>query len=225
MRSFHYRPGKAALGGVFMAALAIGAGKLWWDGSGWVLLMFALLMGAAAIKIAFDVANREPLLRFDRHSLWVRKTFGSVEEIAWRDVHDISAKVFTMRYAGIIPVSRTEYLTITCAGGAFGARRLRVTTAAMELPAGGLAELLYILQAAHVEAVGVAGVAMAGAGRHGWGSAPANVRNEEQESGFDPDAAIARYLASKEVGQSEPAQVPVSRPPMPQRPAFGRRVS
>jgi hypothetical protein len=107
----------------------------------------------------------------------------------------------------------------------FGARRLRVSAKALELPTGGSAALLHILQQAHIAAVGEAAVAMAGAGKHGWGIGPSHdpyedLREERSET-FDPDEAMARYLASKQTRQGAPAP---SRPAVPQRPVFGRRA-
>ena len=78
--------------------------------------------------------STEPALRFDRHSIWVRKIWGGLpSEVPWRDVHDIGLKVHTVRYMGVIPVSRTAYVTIACEGGLFGARRLRLATSALGL--------------------------------------------------------------------------------------------
>jgi hypothetical protein len=65
---------------------------------------------------------------------------------------------------------------------------------------------------------------MAGAGKRGWGVNPSPA--EQPVSGFDADAALARYLASKEPETQK--QQPSSAPPsiaMPQRPVFGRKTS
>jgi hypothetical protein len=131
--------------------------------------------------------------------------------------------VFTMKYAGVVPVGKTEYIEIACEGGLFGAQRFRVPTTTMRLPPGGAQEVALVLQAAHVEAVGVAGVAMAGAGPRGWGvdTSP----KEEPASGFDPDAALARYLASKEPEARQPASPSPATMAVPQRPVFGRKTS
>ena len=221
MRTFAYRADKTALAGVFMAALAIGAGKMWWNDQGFWFLIIGLAMAAGAVKIAADVMNPAPVLRYDRQSLWVRTTFGAVEEIPWRNVHGISLNVLTMKYMGFIPLNKTEFLEIRCEGGAFATRRLRVSIDAMDLPPGGAKELTLTLQAAHVDAVGAAGVAMAGAGDRGWG---VDLPAANQGPQFDPDAAIARYLAAK--NESEPGAIAPApaRPAIAQRPVFGRRV-
>ena len=109
----------------------------------------------------------------------------------------------------------------------FGAKRLRLSANAIELPPGGAVALVALLQAAHVAAVGVTGVAMKGAGENGWGAAPVRP-TPEQQAGFDPDAALARYMARKAEGEPEPmAEVsPIAAPAasaMQARPAFGRK--
>jgi hypothetical protein len=206
----------------------LGIGKFWYDGGSGGLLAFALVLALGAAKLALDAMSSDPALKFDRHSIWIRKAWGGMAEVPWRDVHDISAKVFTMRYMGIIPVSRTAHITVTCEGGLIGARRLRVSTSAMGLSVTETAELVLVLKKAQIDAVGEAGAAMAAAGKHGWGVGPAHSPRQEQEesSSFDPDAAIARYLASKQEGsQAQPASpVPSAQPIMPQRPVFGRRA-
>jgi hypothetical protein len=223
MHSFYYKKGANALGAATMAAFGIGAGKLWFDKGGVILLAFTLLMVIGTIKAALDAMSSEPALRFDRHSLWVRKTWGGVEEVSWRDVHDISLKVHTVRYMGIIPVSRTAYVTIACEGGLFGARRLRLSTSGLGMNAARSAELVAILKAAQIDAVGEAHAAMAAAGSHGWGIAPPKPQVAQTESTFDADAAFARYQASQREAEPQPAPT-VVRPAMPQRPTFGRRV-
>lgn len=224
MRSFYYRPGKNAALALFMGLAALFSARMWWSGGGFFAVAGALLFGAAALKGALNAFNHEPVLRFDRDRLWVRTTFGGVKELAWSEVQRISLEVLTIRYYGIIPMGRTEILCIACDGGAFGTRRLRISASTIQLPVGGAGELTRILQQAQLEAVGAAGVAMAGAGRRGWGVGRADEPETAQAEGFDADAAIARYLAQKEqAGRAGPA--PAARPNLPQAPVFGRRVS
>jgi hypothetical protein len=222
MHSFYYKKGSNALGAATMAAFAIGAGKLWFDYGGVTMLLFTMVMIFGTGKATLDSLSSEPALRFDRHSLWVRKTWGGLEEVPWGDVHDIFVKVFTVRYLGFIPVSRTAYVTIACEGGWFGARRLRFATSALGLSPAQSADLVAILKQAHVEAVGEAAAAMAGAGSQGWGIPTRPLRQQEAIGGFDADAALARYQASSQ-DEARPASH-VARPAVPARPTFGRRV-
>ncbi len=204
MRKFHFRPGRNAALALFMGALAILCAAIWWRSGGWLPLGGFLLFGFAAAKGATDAMSSEPALAFGDEGLRVRTSSG-VQKVAWSEVQGISLEVFTIRYWGIIPLAKQENLVIRCDGGLFGTRRLRLAMATMELPVGGAQGLLALLHAAHVAAVGEAGVAMAGAGEHGWGVAPASKPQEEAGTSFDADAAIARYMARK-ASEGQPAE-------------------
>jgi hypothetical protein len=223
MRVYDYRPDKAAMESAFLAAFTYAAYEIWKSSGSVLVLIFGLVLAAGTVKLAYDAFNHTPTIKFDRDTLWVRKTFGGVAEIPWSEVHNIKLMVFTLKYAGVFPVGKHQYLEIACEGGMFGAQRFRVSTETMRLPPGGAAEVALILQAAHLEAVGEAGVAMAGAGKRGWGVdlPPA----EQPGSDFDADAALARYLASKEPDAQQPHGSPApARMAMPQRPVFGRKT-
>lgn len=231
MHKFHFRPGKSAL---FALILGLGAMLVlwfWWaEDKGFLTLLVGLLMAAGSGKLASDAMSDTPALAFDREVLRVRKTWGGVTEVPWREVQHIGVDVMTLRYWGIIPIARQETLVVRCDGGLFGARRLRLALKMVALPPGGTARLLDMLYRAHVEAVGETGVAMAGAGEHGWGvnSVPtlAPRREETDQAGFDADAALARYLARKEAGLagSGGADGSPAAPPIPARPVFGRKT-
>lgn len=226
MRSFYYRPGKNAATGLTSGALAALSAWLWWSDGDIIWIITTVGLGLAALKGLATAMNSEPAVKFDNERLWVRTTFGS-HAVSWNQVYGIALQVMTVRYWGIIPISRRETLCISIEGGSFGARRLRIPAASIDLPVGGANALVQILRDAQLSAVGAAGVAMAGAGKSGWGvpAKPRLEREEPAESGFDADAAIARYLASKQASESAPAPVEVqpAAPAMPQRPVFGRR--
>jgi hypothetical protein len=224
MHSFYYKKGANALGAATMAAFGVGIGKLWYDRGGFMLLAFAVLMAIGTAKATLDAMSSDPALRFDHRSLWVRKAWGGLVEIPWRDVHDVALKIHTVRYMGIVPISRTAYVSIACEGGLLGARRWRVSTSGLGMNPSQSAELFAILKQAHIDAVGVAAAAMAAAGGHGWGVSPAKPKPELTAMGFDADAAFARYMASKDEHQPPQTASAVPRPQMPQRPTFGRRV-
>jgi hypothetical protein len=223
MHAYYYRPGKNAATALVSGMLALFSAKMWWDDGGIFTMIGCLFFGAAALKGAFNALNPEPAIKFDNQRLWVRTAFGS-QSVTWDKVYGIALQVMTVRYWGIIPIGRNETLCVACAGGSFGARRLRVPAASIELPAGGAPALVQILREAQLAAVGPSRVAMAGAGQHGWGvpSKPGVERGEPAESGFDADAAIARYLASKESAQ-QPAAHAQAPGAIPGRPVFGRR--
>ncbi|MBV8908719.1 MAG: hypothetical protein JOZ20_06940 [Sphingomonas sp.] len=228
MRSFYYRSGKNAATALTSGTLAILAGWQWWSDGDIVWLISVVMLGLAALTGLAKAMNSEPALKFDNERVWVRTAFGN-HAVSWKQVLGIALQVMTVRYWGVIPIGRREILCISIEGGSFGARRLRVPAASIELPPGGASALVQILRDAQLAAIGSAGVAMAGAGNNGWGvpSKPAVERDEPSESGFDADAAIARYLASKKA--SERLQAPAAvqaqpaAPATPQRPVFGRR--
>lgn len=219
MREFRYRRTQSAFLAVMLTLTAMGLVTRWLHGQNVLNLFVACLLLLGSAKAAYDAISDEPALKFDQRSIWLRKTFGGVEEIPWRNVLDITSKVFTMRYAGIVPVGKNTYITITCEGGLFGARRMRVSTTALGMSPVQTAKLVADLEQARHAAVGTAGIAMAGASNRGWG-----VDLGAGSSGFDPDAALARYLSSKsEHDASEPAsQSAFPRATQPR--TFGRRV-
>jgi hypothetical protein len=225
MRSYYYHSGRSAFAALFLGLLSLGPLKLWYGSGDGAWLAFALVMIFGAAKLGFDAASRDPALKFDGHSIWIRKAWGGLVEVPWRDVHAIAAKTFTMRYMGIIPVSRTAHIVVTCEGGLFGARRLRISTTALGMSVAQTAELVVVLKKAQLDAVGETGAAMAAAGKHGWGAGLASPSAEAQKSGFDADAALARYLASKQAKAEVERAAPAAQPSIPQRPVFGRRVS
>lgn len=224
MRSFYYRPGRNAAAAMVSGALAALAAWLWWQDGDIVCLISLAVLTLAALKGLANAMNSEPALKFDNERLWVRTTFGS-HAVSWKQVFGIALQVTTVRYWGVIPVSRREILCISVEGGSFGARRLRIPAASIELPAGGANALIQILRDAQLAAVGASGVAMAGAGKGGWGVPANSMMEKPAESGFDADAAIERYLASKQEAESAraPTQVQPAAPAMSQRPVFGRR--
>jgi hypothetical protein len=239
MRKFHYRPGRNAFAAMGMGILAMVCGLAWLGNSSWPLALGFLLFGAAGVKAAANAMSDEPALAFDGHSIRVRTTFG-VKEALWSNVQAISLEVFTYRYWGIIPLARHENLVIKTDGGTFGSQRLRIAVKSIEMPPGGASGLMHMLHQQHVAVLGEAGVAMAGADQHGWGIRPARAQRvvvDENESltGFDPDAALARYLAAREQGAAQPvAERPMPQPaapvpqpaapvPQPVRAGFGRK--
>ena len=227
MQSFYYRPGKNAALAVAAALLASLCAWAWWQSGGWMMLGGMLLFGAALAKAMHNALDGEPALLLGADQLSVRTTFGR-EDIRWRDVQSITLETFSYRLYGVIPMGQTENLCIAVNGGLTGTRRLRVSAATIDLPSGDACELLLTVQAAHVAAVGEAGAVMAGAGARGWGVDPAgtSANSEIPGLGFDPDAAIARYLAAKEATGVTDSATPVTYPQGTiQRPTFGRRTA
>lgn len=227
MQKFHFRSGKSTLMALLLGLFGLSSAWFWWNSGGVFSFLFALLCGAGAGKLLMDAASDVPALVFDSGGVQVRRTWGGLVEVSWRQVQQISVEVMTVRYFGFIPIAKQETLVVKCDGGLFGARRLRLSLRMLELPSGGVGHLLGMLQQAHVAAIGEAGVVMAGAGEHGWGvhSVPEVTPVAQDRAGFDADAALARYLARKETQAPLPSENAVGRPVAPSRPAFGRRIS
>jgi hypothetical protein len=226
---FHFRPGKSAFMALVLAAAALLCGWQWLSEGGVFALLFLVLCGVGAAKLMSDAVGGAPALAVDDEGLRIRRTWGSVVAVPWRQVQHIGVEVMTLRYLGIIPVARHETLVVACDGGLFGTRRLRLALKMVELPRGGTAELLALLQAAHVGAVGVSAVAMAGAGANGWGADSAGSLSGssaelDQGGGFDADAALQRYLAKRDSSAVATAATPAP-PARPPRPSFGRKAS
>jgi hypothetical protein len=229
MHVFHFRPGKSALASLLVGGAGLMALWFWWVASdGWISLLIGLLCLTGSVKLLADVMSGTPALVVSPAGLRLRKTWGAVVEVPWTEVQHVAVEVFTLRYFGIIPISRQENLVLRCDGGLFGARRVRLALNMVEMPPGGVGALMDLLHRFHVAAVGEAGVAMAGAGEHGWGSrsvpslSGADPRPGGEQPGFDPDAALARYLSRKEEGRGAPVPAALM-PAAPARPSFGRK--
>lgn len=228
MHKFHHRPGKTTVVAIVLGSMGLFSCMIWWSDDDLFWFAIGLLLLAGAGKMLADVLSGTPALVVAPQGLSLRKPWGGVAEVAWPEVQHIDLEVLTIRYWGIIPIARQRTLVVRCDGGVFGTRRLRLPLNMVELPPGGADALMSLLYRIHVAAVGEAGVAMAGAGEHGWGarSLPSlgeRRKTEAEDSGFDPDAAIARYLARKgtrlEAGRPSSAATPAP----PARPMFGRK--
>jgi len=232
MRKFHYRAGRNAFAAIGLGILAMLCGLAWLKDGGWLTVAGFPLFAAAGVKAAANAMSDEPALAFDARTVRIRTSFGTRGAL-WSDVQGISLEVFTYRYWGIIPLARHENLVVKVNGGAFGAKRLRIATKSIDLPPGGSMGLVHLLHGQHVAVVGEAGVALASADEHGWGVRPGGaagtlVGDDESPTGFDPDAALARYLAAREqeqVALAAPRAPAQSLPPtaQPARAGFGRR--
>ena len=229
MRSFYYRPGKNAGLAVMLGAIGFVFGSIAWNAGGGVIIWtLTVMLLAGAAKAALNALNGDPALKFDDHHIWVRTTFGGLQEVSWRDVQHIALEVMVMRYFGMIPVGRNEILCITTSGGPFGTRRFRLAAGTLELPPGGATGLMHLLHQAQTEAN--AGPRAGGAAGLVPGASAVAEPVAESSSGFDPDAAVARYLAAKQAQQAEQAEqrdAPAGLGPRPiaPRPVFGRRAS
>jgi hypothetical protein len=218
MHKFHFRPGKSAFMALVLGLAAIMAFWFWWTADNSMLpLAVALLMAAAAGKLLSDAFSETPALSFDGQVLRIRKPWSGVAEVPWRSVQHIGVEVMTLRYWGLIPIAKHEFLVVRCDGGLlFGSRKLRLALKMVMLPPGGTSELMALLYRMHV-----AGVGNPARSEDGQPFAPASAGSGDQEPGFDADAALARYLARKEAGAAPGPSPTMSAAPA--RPVFGRK--
>lgn len=209
MKPIYYRPGKLA--GWALVSAATGMFLLWQndEGSLWSIAVGTLsLIGAVAAGIAG--MDPRPALALEGRSLAIRTLFRrKVVDLA--DVLVVSVERRALRLFGIVPVSRREYLVIRIQGGVTGSQKLSLAGGMLALPPGGLPALCDTIK-------GLRGTTS--------GTAAPGVSLEEGGTGFDPDAAIARYLARKAASPESASSPAVIVPPAaPPRPTFGRRVA
>ncbi|MFL6734141.1 MAG: hypothetical protein ACJ8EY_05550 [Sphingomicrobium sp.] len=211
MTVIHYRLAKlgftaliCATGAAVLAYVAaLGQAGIFALGGAGALAYVAFLNGRGAL-------GGQPALRWDEHGVSISTLYRSTT-LRWDELRDIRTQSLTLRYMGIIPVSRQDFLTFITTGGPFSSKTLKLAGSQLELPAGGIAGVHSALCA----------FLSNGAVRP---AAPAVERpsSETEMGGFDPDAAIARYLASKqaESAVAAPSESPFASAP---RPVFGRR--
>lgn len=221
MYKVHYRLGRSALMALFLGMIALLFVNTSLDSKGsWISLAFCLLIGAGAAKCAYDAITDAPALMWDASGVSIRRGFRGTTVVPWRMVQGIGLEVQTMRYMMVIPVARHEYLTIHAVGGISGTRSLQLPAAMLRLAPGGLPGLIQQLSAAHV-------AALQGAPDVSWREGGPKLASEPEAPGFDPDAALARYLARKEAGAAPElplaAMAAPAPTPAPARPVFGRK--
>jgi hypothetical protein len=184
----------AALGAVLMVVLAL---RL--QTAAVPLVLAAFFAGIAALS-AFTIMNGKPALELDERGITLNGLLTS-QTVAWADVADIRIETMTVYYLGVIPAVRHAHLIVQTTGSWVSGNKVRVSTRLMALPPGGLNGLLAIIETARASAGGASPRPVASAAESDPGSR------------FDPDAAIARYLARKAEQESA----------MPPRPTFGRK--
>jgi hypothetical protein len=220
MQSIFYRPGKNAIGALAAAALALFSATSWLSDDSTVMGVAALFFAFAAFAGMRKAFSSRPALQYDAQSLTIDKTFGEAK-IGWCDVQTVTIEQLTIRYMGLIPVSKRQFLVIRLGGGAFGSKKHRIAAGGIQLPTGGVAALCATLTAMQLAAAG-------GASSRPSLAPSVATAAEPAQSAFDPDAAIARYLAQKEAeaqyhqSQQQFAAQPAIRS---SRPTFGRKVS
>lgn len=214
MTTIRFRPAKLAMASLGCALAALWFGSSLFGEVGWFDALATAFFGYLTIAMGRCALGDRPALRFDEHGITIN-TYQRSATLRWDEVRDIVVERVTMRLLYLIPVSAKEHIAISTRGGALSGKRYRLAGSLIELPTGGIGALHSMLSAAKLAATSNAN------------ASPASVPSSEGGSDFDPDAAIARYLAAKKAGLVEPVGNAITAPPVvqpPQRLTFGRRV-
>lgn len=177
-----------------------------------VLFIALAAMAAKIFSMAFGslVALEHSAAGLVAHTNWSRHV------VPWNDYAGIAVEGWSYR-AGLIPVGKVNYLLIhQRTGGLLGDKKLRLTLGFMELDKHQVAAL-----GARIDEIARKGGAMPA--QSGAAAQPViqDSGPKTEDSGFDPDAAIARYMASR--AAQPPLETSAQIPVAPARPAFGRK--
>jgi hypothetical protein len=215
MTVIHYRPAKlgfSALGCALVAAFLLWT-ELNADGEADVLwLAAAAVLGYLAFANGRAALGGQPALRFDEQGVQISTLHRSIS-LRWDEIFDVRIQSFTLRYMWIIPVSRQDFLAFVTKGGPLSSKTYKLAASQLELPAGGVFGLRHTL-------CGIVGEQAATSALAPAASVPQPSAAAAEGAAFDPDAAIARYLANK---QAREEASPASASTQPPRPVFGRR--
>ena len=219
-----YSQTKLLTGAGIMAVLAVVCAWLAFNkGDNFGIFLPVMFIGFAAISAkAFSKAcGSLTALEHSPAGLVVHTNWRRIV-VPWSEYAGISVEGWTYRVS-FVPVGRVNYLLVRqVAGGLLGNKKIRLPMSLLELRRG------------EVRALGdrVDEMALKGGSAPVQAGAPARPVIEDTgpkagDAGFDPDAAIARYMASR---AAQPAEAPVAAAPAPPpspvrpaRPAFGRK--
>ena len=218
MRSFRHRRGRILFeifGALLIASIA---GARFEEGRAITSLIEAVGLASYAFYRVTFLFVRDPALAYGDKGVEVGKLFG-LRELRWADVRDIRETVWKRPYIPFmhwLPKER-HYLELETASG-----RVKLRSDMMELPAGGVKEIIQGFRAAQIAALGERGAAMSrlGAGQSGQAAAPASALQAERWQRLGLDSA-----SSDDTPAEMPAAAPAPEPGFAPRPVFGRKVS
>jgi hypothetical protein len=228
MRYFRHRRGRI-LFEVF-AAFLVGSGAA----AGWMTFPLVRLLAIAVAASLYGfwrgmtLLVRDPAIAYDENGVRIGRFF-AVSTYKWNEVREVRAGRWRMdgalarRLPSWMPLER-EYLEFMVPARALDFGWIKVRADLIQLPAGGLEELVALIRAAQVDAIGGRAAAMTrlgmSPGEQGKRSQPLTGLQAErfQRLGLpvEPEPAV------DEASVDEPL---APQPVMPSRPVFGRKVS
>ena len=219
MRSFRHRRLRIAFeifGSLLIASIAAAR---WEEGRAITSLIAALAVGSYGLYRVVILFVRNPALAYGNTGVQVGGLLG-VREYRWQQVRDIRETVWKRPYIPFmhwLPKER-HYLELEIDAE----RAVKLRSDMIELPAGGVKEVIEGFRAAQVGALGDRGAAMArlGAKEPGRAAAPASALQAErwERLGLGADA-------SDEAAAAMPVAPTATAGGLPARPAFGRKIS
>lgn len=194
------------------------------QGPGLIIGALLLLGGPViALKTLQTLTGDGVALQFDERSLLVCPV-GSRRKLSWRNVTDIKLMVRTQRLYGLIPINRTHFIDFEIGGGVLGSKTLRLPLASLGLNKDDGMRLVVKLEALR-KGVRLAPVTPARRlDEMNQPRVPGPATSAPHAGGFDPDAAMARYLA-KQGAQQQGSEAPSVAAAAAARPTFGRKFA
>ena len=225
MRSFRHRRGRI-LFEVFAAFLiASGSAAGWLSDGSLFLLVPAVVVTLYGLYRAIMLFARDPALCFDGNGVEIGRLFRT-SKYRWDQVREMRAgnwridEDLPIRLPSWVPAER-EYLEFMVPAGPLDVGWLKLRTDMIEMPPGGVHEMVEILRSAQVAAIGGRRAAMTrlGVDPNAQAAAP-------PPTGVQAERLRRLGLMREEtdaVSEPQPEE-PVQQPFVPQRPSFGRRV-
>jgi hypothetical protein len=218
MKEVHYSRARllqAGIGCPILAVLGLWAGGRA-DGFAALVLFVSAIALFVVAPVALIKANGDRVaLRYDNRNLEIA-TLWSRRSVTWSEVVEVGTETLSFStFFGFIKTNSANYLVVKLAGGLIGSKKVRLVTGLLDLTGTSLQDLVAELSLARAGNNPLQATAPS-TWTHNAPQSSDPLEGGPRSTEFDPDAAIARYLANR-----EPSAQLV--PSAPARPAFGRK--